>query len=149
MKKMMNFIARVKFIAAGVFCGLIGFYMVVGTLYTRFRGLDFDYAIPFAFIIHGAAFALVTATLWEVFFGETIKHWRFIVRALAFDLLLALTILACFATSFILPQDWAHLWLAGVLVIAVGIAVISCVCEWYFRKTGERYNEMLRVFKGE
>jgi len=148
MKKLIDFIMPMKLIAGGVLAGLIGFYMVVGTLYARFTGAEFEYNIPFAFIVQGAALAIAIAVLWEVFFGEmVIKKWRFFSRALMFNILLILLIVICFLTSFALPSDWAYLWLTGAGAIAVGIAVISGLAEMYYRKTGERYNEMLRVYK--
>jgi len=52
MKKMMTFVMPVKLIAGGILAGLIGFYMVVGALYARFTGVEFDYSIPFAFTLH-------------------------------------------------------------------------------------------------
>jgi len=148
MKKLMTFVMPVKFIAGGIFSGLIGFYMVVGTLYARFAGVEFEYSIPFAFILQGAALAIAIAVLWEIFFGEAIiKKWRFFKRALMFNLMLILLIAVCFLTSFALPTDWAYLWLIGGGVLALGIAVMSGLNEIYCRRTGARYNEMLQIYK--
>jgi len=148
MNKLMALVIPMKFIAGGVLAGLIGFYMVVGTVYARFTGAEFDYSIPFAFIIQGAALAVAIAILWEVFFGDlVIKKWRFITRALIFNLSLILLVVVCFVTSFALPSDWAYLWLIGAGAITLGIAVMSGLNEIYYRKTGERYNEMLRIYK--
>jgi len=148
MRKFVDFIMPIKLIAGGVLAGLIGFYMVVGTLYARISGADFEYSIPFAFILQGAAIAICIAVLWEVFFGEVvIKKWRFFKRALTFNAALVALIVICFFTSFALPSDWAYLWLIGTVAIAVGMGVMSCLAEVYYRKTGERYNEMLRVYK--
>jgi len=148
MKKMLDFVMPVKLIAGGVLFGLIGFYMVVGTLYARIRGAEFEYSIPFAFIIQGAILAIAIAVLWEVFFGEMIiKKWRFFKRALIFNLSLFLLVMICFLTSFVLPTDWAHLWLIGTGIITLGIAVMSGLNEVYYRKTGKQYNEMLRIYK--
>jgi len=148
MKKLMAFVMPIKFVAGGVLAGLIGFYMVVGTIYARFTGAEFEYSIPFAFIIQGAVLAIAIAILWEVFFGETIiKKWRFFRRALAFNLSLLLFIAICFLTSFALPIDWAYLWLIGTGAITLGISVMSGLNEIYCRKTGKRYNEMLRIYQ--
>jgi len=148
MQKLIAFVIPIKFIAGGVLAGLIGFYMVVGTLYARFTGAEFEYSIPFAFILQGAALAIAIAILWEVFFGEkVIKKWRFFKRALVFNLSLIFLIVICFLTSFALPVDWAYLWLIGVGCIVLGIAVMSGLNEIYYRKTGERYNEMLRIYQ--
>jgi len=148
MKKLMDFVMPIKLIAGGILFGLIGFYMVVGTLYARFTGAEFEHNIPFAFIMQGAVLAIVIAVLWEICFGEIlIKKWRFFKRALTFNLLLVFLIVICFLTSFMLPTDWAHLWLIGVGAIALGIAIMSGLNEVYYRKTGEQYNEMLRIYK--
>lgn len=148
MKKLMNFVMPLKLIAGGILFGMIGFYMVVGTLYTRFAGVEFEYSIPFAFIVQGAVLAVLIATLWEVFFGETlIIKWRFYQRALVFNVALILLVTVCFLTSFVLPSDWAHLWLIATVAISTGIAVMSGLNEIYYRKTGERYNEFLRAYK--
>ncbi|MCL2577273.1 MAG: hypothetical protein FWE27_04400 [Defluviitaleaceae bacterium] len=148
MKKLMNFVMPIKLIAGGILFGLIGFYMVVGTLYAQFTGVEFEYSIPFAFILQGAVLAVVIAILWEIFFGEVIiKKWRFFKRALVFNFSLIILIAICFLTSFVLPTDWAHLWLIGTGILTLGISVISGINEIYYRKTGERYNEVLRIYK--
>ena len=69
------------------------------------------------------------------------------MRALVFNLLLMLLITICFLTSFVLPSEWAYLWLIGAGCIALGIAVMSGLNEIYYRKTGERYNELLRIYQ--
>ena len=148
MRKLMAFVIPIKFIAGGVLAGLMGFYMVVGTLYAQLTGAEFEYSIPFAFILQGATLAVAIAVLWEMFFGEKIiTKWRFFKRALAFNLSLILLIAICFFTSFALPTDWAHIWLIGVGCIALGIAVLSGLNEIYYRKTSERYNDMLRIYQ--
>jgi hypothetical protein len=146
--KLIAFVMPIKFIAGGVLAGLIGFYMVVGTLYSRFTGAEFEYSIPFSFILQGAVLAFAIAISWEVFFGEVIiKKWRFFKRALMFNLMLVLLIVICFLTSFALPTDWAHLWLVGAGILTLGIAVMAGLNEMYYRKTGNRYNEMLRAYQ--
>jgi len=148
MEKLITFVMPIKFIAGGVLAGLIGFYMVVGTIYARFTGVEFEYSLPFSFILQGAVLAIIIAISWEVFFGEIIiKKWRFFKRVLMFNLSLALIIALCFLTSFVLPTDWAHLWLIGAVILTLGIAVMSGLNEIYYRKTGNRYNEMLRIYK--
>ena len=148
MKNLIAFVMPMKLIAGGVLFGLIGFYMVVGTLYARFTGAEFAYSIPFAFIWQGAALAVAIALLWEVCFGERIiQKWRFVKRALLFNTSLTLLIAICFLTSFALPTDWAYLWLIGAGILALGIAVMSGLNELYYKKTGERYVELLNAYK--
>jgi len=147
-KKLIAFLVPIKFIAGGVLAGLIGFYMVVGTVYARFTGAEFEYSIPFAFIVQGAVLAITIAVLWEVCFGERlIKKWRFFKRAMMFNISLMLLVAVCFSTSFALPADWSYLWLIGSGIIALGIAVMSGLNEVYYRRTGARYNEMLRIYQ--
>jgi len=148
MKKLITFVMPMKLIAGGVLFGLIAFYMVVGAIYAWFTGAEFEYSIPFAFIWQGAALAVAIAVLWEVFFGEMIiKKWRFFKRAIVFNISLIALIAICFLTSFALPTDWAYLWLIGVGVITLGIAVMSGLNELYYKKTGERYVEILNAYK--
>ncbi|MCL2841917.1 MAG: hypothetical protein FWE28_00425 [Oscillospiraceae bacterium] len=148
MKKLITFVMPMKLIAGGVLFGLIGFYMVVGILYARLTGAEFEYSIPFAFIWQGATLAIAIAILWEVFFGETIiKKWRFFKRILLFNISLIFLIAICFLTSFALPTDWAYLWLIGVGIISLGIAAMSGLNELYYKKTGERYVEILNAYK--
>ncbi|MCL2405488.1 MAG: hypothetical protein FWC92_08075 [Defluviitaleaceae bacterium] len=148
MKKLIATVIPLKLIAGGILFGLIGFYMVVGTLYARLTSADFEYSVPFAFIIQGAVLAIAIAVLWEVFFGENvITKWRFFRRAIAFNFALIVLVAICYLTSFALPTGWEHLWLIGTAVITLGIAVMSGLNEIYYRKTGARYNEMLRIYK--
>jgi len=148
MKKMMNFLVPVKFVAGGVLAGLLGFYMVVGALYAYLRGLDFVYSIPFAFVIQGAVLAILIAAVWELCMGDTIiKKWRFVARAWLFNGLLAVLVGVCFATSFVLPADWAYVWLTGAGVITVGFAVMAGLYEWYCRRVGKRYTEALHRYQ--
>jgi len=150
MKKLMDFVMPIKMIAGGVLVGLVGFYMVVGTIYARFSGVEFEYSVPFAFIIQGAVLALAIALLWELFLGETIiKKWRFFKRAIGFNLSLLVLVVLCFVTSFALPTDWANLWLIGTYAITIGMAVIVGLSEIYFRKTGRHYTQTLRAFQAK
>ena len=145
---MMKFIVPLKFIAGGVFAGLIGFYMVVGALYAHITDAAFEYSIPFAFIIQGAALSMGIALLWGLCFEDAvIKNWRFFKRALLFNILLVGLVAVCFLTAFALPSDGATLWLAGAGVLALGFSVMAALYELYCRKTGQRYNELLRIFQ--
>ncbi|MCL2373600.1 MAG: hypothetical protein FWC78_09415 [Defluviitaleaceae bacterium] len=148
MKKLMDFVMPIKLIAGGILFGIIGFYMVVGSLYAHFTEAEFEYSIPFAFIVQGAVLAVAVALLWVILFGDTvIKKWRFFKRALVFNALLVALVAICFVTSIVLPLGWAHLWLVGTVVICLGISIMSGLNEIYCRRTGQRYNEMLRIFK--
>ena len=141
---------QIKLIAGGVLMGLVGFYMVVGTIYARISGAEFEYSVPFAFIIQSAVLAIVISLLWQVFLGEIIiKKWRFFKRAIVFNLSLLMVIAFCFFASFALPipGEWSYLWLIGASCITVGIAVIAALNEIYYRKTGSHYTEMLRAFQ--
>ena len=148
MKKLIAFIMPVKFVAGGILFGLIGMYMVAGTINARLTGAEFEYSVPFSFILQGAVLAIIVAALVEVFFGETvIKKWRFFKRALFFGLSLIILIVVGVLISFTLRGDaWVYLWLIGIIVITMGI-IVAGATEIYYRKTGERYTELLRAYK--
>jgi len=148
MKNLITFVMPVKMIAGGVLFGFIGFYMVFGILYSRFTGAEFEHSVPFTFIWQGAALAIAIAISWEVFFGDAvIKKWRFFKRALMFNLSLIILTTICFIVSFALPTDWDYLWFVGIVAITLGMAIISGLFEIYYRKAGEKYNEMLQIYK--
>ena len=148
MKKLMTFVMPIKLVTGGIFFGLIAIFMIVGTLNASITGADFDYSVPFYIILQGAALAVIVATLLEVFFGETvIKKWRFFKRAKMFALSLAILLAVIFLLSFTLRGDnWLYLLSIGIIVITMGI-IVAGITEVYYRKTGERYTELLRAYK--
>jgi len=152
MKKLMDIVMPIKMIAGGILVGLIGFYMVVGTIYAQISGAEFEYSVSFAFIIQSAVLAVVISLLWQIFLGEVvIKKWRFFKRAIVFNLSLLVVIVLCFFASFALPipGELSYLWLIGACCITVGIAIIAALNEIYYRRTGKHYTEMLQVFQGK
>ena len=148
MRKLMAFVMPVKLVAGGILFGLIGLTMVVSTLHARLTGVEFDYSLPFSFILQGAVLAVIVASLLELFFGETlIKKWRFFKRAKMFCLSLIPLIVILFFLPFALRSEaWLYLWFIGIVVIAMGI-IVAGITEVYYRKTGERYTEILRAYK--
>jgi phosphatidylserine synthase len=148
MKKMMAFVLPLKSMAAMIFAGFICLYMGSSILYAVFTGIEFNYSIPFVFILQGLVLSVLISILWELFFSNIIiKKWRFFLRHLIFELSLLALLAVCFFTFLAIPTDWAKLWLLVVGIIGVGIITISSISEMYYKKTGKRYTEMLKTYK--
>ncbi|MCL2874508.1 MAG: hypothetical protein FWE29_06235 [Defluviitaleaceae bacterium] len=148
MKKLTNFIAPIKSFAAQMLAGLIILYMVTGVLYASATGADFEYNIPFIFILQGIALTMMIALLRELILGDIfIKKWRFFKRILTFCILLKALFAISFFVFFSIPTSWAYLWLIAIGVLMFGTTLIFGLSEMYYRKTGEWYTEILRVYK--
>ena len=148
MRKFVDFVQPIKAFAAMMFGGLMCLYMVSGFLYAFFTGADFDYSIPFVFLLQGMGLTIAIALLRELIFGDVvIKKWRFFRRIIVFCILLMMLLVVCFLTFFAIPIDWAYLWLIAVGVLVLGVTIMFGLSEIYYRKTGEWYTEMLRIYK--
>ena len=148
MKKLIAFTMPIKIFASMIFAGLMCLYIASGVLYGFFIDADFSYSIPFVFVIQGLLLSVLIAVFWEVFFGDiVIKKLRFIWRIIAFGILLMALLAVCFLTFFAIPTEWAYMWLVAVGAITLFVAIMSGLNELYYRKTGEKYTEMLRIYK--
>jgi len=148
MKKLVEITQPIKAFAAIMFAGLICLYMVSGVLYAFFTNAEINSSIPFVFVIQGMGLTLIIAILRELIFADfIIKKWRFFQRIITFVILLIVLLVICTLTFLAIPTEWSTLWLVSASVLALGVTVISCISEIYYRKTGEWYNEMLRVYK--
>jgi hypothetical protein len=148
MKKVMAFVLPLKAMAAMIFAGFICLYMISGILYAVVTGMEFNYMIPFVFILQGLGLSVLISILWELFFSNIIiKKWRFFLRHLVFEISLMVLLAVCFLTFLAIPTDWAKLWLIVAGIIAVGIITISSISEMYYKKTGKRYTEVLKTYK--
>jgi phosphatidylserine synthase len=148
MKKIMAFVLPIKAMAAMIFAGLMCLYMLSGILYAGVTGVEFNYMIPFIFVLQGLGLSVLIAILWELFFSNTvIKKWRFFLRHVMFEISLLALLAVCFLTFSAIPTDWAKLWLIAAGSVAVGIIAISGIGEMYYKKTGKRYTEILRNYK--
>ena len=148
MRKLMVFVMPLKGFAAMIFAGSICLYMIGSVLYAVVMGDEFNYAIPFIFVLQGLGLSILISILWGVFFSNVvIKRWRFFLRHIVFVLSLLALLTICFLTFLTIPTDWSKLWLITVAILAIGITLISILCEMYFRKTGRRYTEILKTYK--
>jgi hypothetical protein len=148
MKKIMAFVLPIKAMAAMIFAGFICLYMVSGIFYAVVTGMEFNYMIPFVFVLQGLGLSVMISILWELFFFIVIiKKWRFFLRHLIFEISLLALLTVCFLTFLAIPTDWAKLWLIVAGIVAVGIITISSISEMYYKKTGKRYTEVLKTYK--
>jgi hypothetical protein len=58
--------------AAMIFAGFICLYMISGILYTIVTGMEFNYMIPFVFVLQGLGLSVFISILWELFYGNVI-----------------------------------------------------------------------------
>ena len=148
MRKLVEITQPIKAFAAMMFAGLICLYMVSGVLYAFFTDAEINYSIPFIFVIQGMGLTVVIAILREVIFSDLIiKKWRFFQRVVVFSVSLVALLAVCVLTFLAIPTEWAFLWLISASVLALGVTVIFGLSEVYYRKTGQWYTEMLRIYK--
>ena len=149
-RKLAEVTQPIKAVASMLFAGLVCMYMVSGVLYSFFTGAEISYSIPFIFIIQGMGLTVVIAILRELIFSDfLIKKWRFFHRMAVFSVLLIALLTLGALTFLAIPAEFTFLWLISACVIALGATVIFGISEVYYRRTGEWYNEMLRVYKEE
>ena len=147
-RRLVEITQPVKAFAAMMFAGFICLYMVSAILYAFFTGTEISYSIPFIFVVQGMGLTLVIAILRELIFSDLIiKRWRFFQRIVVFSVSLVALLAVCVLTFLAIPIEWAFLWLICASVLALGVTVIFGLSEIYYRKTGEWYTEMLRVYK--
>jgi len=148
MKRVIDFVMPIKVFAAMMFFGLIVLYVLSGMLYSTFTGQVVEYAVPFVFIFQSLGLSIVIALLWPLFFSETfIKKWRFFQRYSMFAVSMFTLLVACFYTFLAVPTEWARFWLLATLAFFAGTTVFFSLNELYYRKTGERYMEILNAYK--
>ena len=148
MKKIIEWSALLKTLAAMLFAGFICLYIVGGILYAWFIDESFPYTISFVHLLKSIGYATVISLLWGLCFGGiVIRKWSFWKRQLLFKLSLA----ALFTSSVFLlravESEWKILWLTVAGVITLFAIVLSYVSEWYFRKTSKEYTEVLKVYQ--
>ena len=150
MRRLVEITQPIKAFAAMMFAGLICLYMVSSVLYAFFTGAEIGRSIPFIFVVQGLGLTLVISILREIILGDwIIKTWRFFNRIVLFCVLLVALLIVCTLTFLAIPTEWSFLWLISASVLALGVTVIFGISEIYYRKTGQWYNEMLRIYKNE
>ena len=148
MKKLLEFVMPIKFFAAMAFFGLIALYVVSGMLYVVITGNTIEYAVPFMFVFQSMVMSIVIAIFWSLFFNETIsRKWRFFLRYILFSLSLFAFLTVCFFTFLAIPAEWVvHMFFVSIVVF-IGTTIFLTINELHYRKTGERYMEILNVYK--
>ena len=127
-----------KALGAAMFMLTVVLYMVIGTLYARISGEDFNYHVSFAFLIQGMIVSMLSSLIWIVCFGF-IKSWRFFTRYL----LLFIVIVAFFVVSILIPiinsAEGYGIWIiSGVISTFVFTTAVAVLSEKQRKKTGAR-----------
>ena len=152
MKKLTTLVMPMKLVAGGIFFGFLAIYMILVTITARVTGAELEYSVPFYIIIQGAGLSVAVSSMVEMFFGENfgikiIKNMRFFKRMLWFGLALVWLLIMCMLMPFaFLLWNWNYFLLIGIIVSVMSIIVVA-ITEMYYRKTGERYTELLRAYK--
>ena len=149
MRKLTEFVIPIKVFAAMIFCGMIGLYVASGVLYAAITGSTLEHAaIPFVFVFQSAGITIVISLLWALFFNESLfKKQRFFMRYTLFSLSMFAILTVCFFTFLAVPAEWARFWLLATLIVFAGTTVFMSLNELFYRKTGERYVEILNTYK--
>jgi hypothetical protein len=133
-----------------IFAGIIILYIVSATMYAMVTGKEFNYSIPFIFVLQGLGLSVLISLLWGLFFSDAvIKKSRFFIRHILFELSLMILLAVCFFTFLAIPTEWAKLWLITIGVVSVFVIVLSSICEMCYKKTGKRYTAILKAFQSE
>ena len=148
MKKIIELTTPIKAFAAMLFAGFVILYMVGGVLYANFLDTSYDYTISFVLILLSIGFSTLLSLLWGICFSDVvIKKWRFIYRYLLFGFSALVLLGLSFVVSSLMSIERPMLWLIVALVIGIFAIVLAFLREWYFRKTGEHYTELLKLYQ--
>ena len=127
-----------KALGAAIFMATVCLYMGIGAINARISEADFNYYIPFAFLIHGVIISLMVSGAWVLCFG-LIKTKGFIFRYL-FTLI---TILALYGITLLFPviisKESYFIWVISSFVSAfLFLTGVSVLNEMLYKKTGAR-----------
>ena len=148
MKKIAALVMPVKFFAAMIFFGLITLYVVSGILNAVIMGETIEYAVPFVFVFQSMGLSIVIAVLWAFFFSDIIiSKWRFFKRYILFALLMLILLVTCFFTFLAVPAEWTIIWFLVTMIVFTGATIFLSLNELHYKKTGERYMEILNAYK--
>jgi len=147
-KQFTEFYTPLKAFTTLLFAGFMGIYMIGGFIYAQFFNNSFDYTISFIHLLQSFGFVISVSLIWGVCFSRSlIKKWKFFQRQLLFDLLLVLLFIGCFFLFSIISPDRNTLWLIVSGIHIFYLMVLSLIVEWYFRKTGEQYTKLLKIYQ--
>ena len=148
MKKIIELTTPIKAFAAMLFAGFICLYMAGGVLYVNFVDTSFDYTISFIHLLKGIGFSTLLSLLWGISFSDVvIKKWKFFHRYLLFDFSLLILAALSFLISSLISIEWSALWLISAIILYIFAAVLALLCELHFRKTGDQYTELLKIYQ--
>jgi len=150
MKKFIALTTTLKAFAAMLFAGFICLYMVGGVGYAILIDGAFDFTISFIHLVMAIGFTMSVSLLWGVCFGHVvIKDWAFASRYALFVFTLVILLATTFFYFSFLTTPWNLLWLTAATLIVAFVMVLSVVSEWYFKKTGEHYTDVLRIYQSQ
>ena len=151
MKKLMKRVLAAKSLAAMVFAGFICAYVAAGYLYALLvRHGQFNFTIPFIFVLEGLALSIIIAVLWYFLFGDnTVVKMRYSSRLMIFALAIMVSLAICVLVFVPFHTDWAKLWWIVIGCVAAGVVALSVIGEIYSRVTGNRYTELLKIYQSE
>lgn len=150
MKKFITMTATLKAFAAMLFAGFICLYMIGGVGYSMFIDGAFDFTISFIHLVMAIGFTMSVSLLWGVCFGHVvIKKRAFVSRYALFVFMLVMMLAITFLYFSFLTTPWNPLWLTTATLIVAFVMVLSVVSEWYFKKTGEHYTDVLRIYQSQ
>jgi len=148
MRRLIELVMPMKLFAAMIFFGLIALYVVGGMAHSIVMNEVIEHAVPFIYILQSMILSLVLSVIWALFFSdEAGKKWRFFIRYTLFSIIMFTTLIVCFFTFLAIPDEWAGTLLLVASVVFVGVTLFLSVNEIYYRKTGERYMEILAAYK--
>jgi hypothetical protein len=148
MKRIISFSVPFKALAAMIFAGFIVLYMVNGLIYTIVTNNEFEYSIPFIFVLQAIGLSVIISLLWHLFYSNAIiKKGRFIIRHILFELSILVLFGVCFFTFFTFPTDFSKLWLITIGIVSLFILILFGICEMYYKRTGKRYTEILKAYQ--
>jgi len=148
MKRLIDLVMPMKFFATMMFFGLIALYVVAGMAQSIIANEAIEYAVPFIYILQSTILSLVFSVIWALFFSEEAsKRWRFFIRYGLFAIIVFAALIISFFAFLAIPTEWAWTLLLVAVVVFFGVTVFLSVNEMYYRKTGERYMEMLNSYK--
>jgi hypothetical protein len=147
-KQFTEFYTPLKAFTTLLFAGLMGIYMIGGLIYAHFFNDTFDYSISFIHLLQSFGFVIIVSLIWGLCFSRTlIKKWKFFQRQLLFDVLLAFLVVGCFFLFSVISSDGNTLWLIVSGIHIIYMMILSLIVEWYFKKTGEQYTELLKIYQ--
>jgi len=148
MKKLIQTLMELKTTAAFAFAGFMCAYVVLGALYAAIFYPAFEFNVPFIFVLEGVGLAVVTALLWRLLFDDRASvKTRYFPRLVIFAVGLAAALAVCLLIFYRWHTNEAKLWLIAVGLVAVGFCLLSVVGEIYYRVTGKKYTELLKIYQ--